>query len=294
MSAQTKQLEPPIEEQDFEEYEEEEEDEKGLSGLVVLLMGVVMLAAFTSIVFIAYRQGVKHAQTDASVPQIAAQPLKIEKKPQEPAGNDRAVYDKIDGAAESRQETLAARPEEPVERTASDPIGAIAREAGATAKPADDAYHDRINELAKADEATLGAAPKPAPAVTQPPPVHAQASPPALPKGLAVTEPTPVRAEPKPAVEKPAPASGSALGGTHLVQVGAFGSESEANGVWKRMQGKLGEYVAGKGTNVERADLGAKGVYYRLRIGPFDSSADARSFCEGLKSRGQDCLVKAK
>jgi hypothetical protein len=43
-----------------------------------------------------------------------------------------------------------------------------------------------------------------------------------------------------------------------------------------------------------RADLGAKGVFFRLRIGPFASSADAKSFCDGLKTRGQDCLVKSK
>lgn len=300
MSAQTKQLEPPIEEQDFEEYEDEEEDEKGLSGFVVLLMGIVMLAAFTSIVFIAYRQGVKHAQNDASVPVIAAQPLKIEKKPAELAGNERAVYDRVDNANQAPQETLAARPEEPVDRNVADPIGAIASASTtAAAKPADDAFNDRIEQLAKADEATLGVATKPAETVVQPPPPHAQATPAALPARLPVTEPTPAKVEAKPEPPKPAPAAaapsrGPALSGTHLVQVGAFGSESEANGVWSKLEKRLGDYVSGKGTDIERADLGAKGVYYRLRVGPFASSSEAKTFCDGLKSRGQDCIVKAK
>jgi hypothetical protein len=60
------------------------------------------------------------------------------------------------------------------------------------------------------------------------------------------------------------------------------------------LQGKLGDYLNGKSRDVERADLGDKGVFYRQRIGPFASADDARTYCEGLKTRGQDCLIKAK
>jgi cell division protein FtsN len=295
MSAQQAEQKDAIEEPDFEEFDGEEEEEKGLSGLVVLVMGIVMLAAFTSIVFIAYKQGVKHAQLDSStVPVIGADPsptpVKIAAKPAEAQGNERAVYDRMDGATAST-ETLAERPEEPVARDAKDPIASIAREAAAAPAHAEDAVADRIEQLAKQD-ATLGVntiKQDAAPAKPQTPPVHAQATNP-------VTAPTPVKADPKPptvAVATPAP-SGGARSGSHLVQVGAFGSESEANGVWSKMQGKFGAVVAGKSTDIERADLGSKGVFYRLRLGPFASSADAKAFCDSLKSRGQDCLVKSK
>jgi len=43
---------------------------------------------------------------------------------------------------------------------------------------------------------------------------------------------------------------------------------------------------------VETADLGDRGVYHRLRVGPFASSDAAKTYCEGLKERGQDCLIK--
>jgi cell division protein FtsN len=78
------------------------------------------------------------------------------------------------------------------------------------------------------------------------------------------------------------------------VQIGAFKSQEEADGQWAKLQGKLGGYLDGKSNDVERADLGDKGVYYRLRVGPFASSGDAKTYCAGLKERGTDCLIKAK
>jgi cell division protein FtsN len=78
------------------------------------------------------------------------------------------------------------------------------------------------------------------------------------------------------------------------VQVGAFRSQAEADGQWAKMQGKLGAFLDGKGKDVEVADLGPKGVYYRLRVGPFASADDARTWCAGLKERGTDCLIKAQ
>ena len=81
--------------------------------------------------------------------------------------------------------------------------------------------------------------------------------------------------------------------GSHVVQVGAFRSNDEAMAQWGRMQTKMGDFLLGKGPDVETADLGDRGVYYRLRVGPFSSSDDAKTYCAGLKERGQDCLVKA-
>jgi hypothetical protein len=40
-----------------------------------------------------------------------------------------------------------------------------------------------------------------------------------------------------------------------------------------------------------RADLGDRGVFYRLRAGPLDSRAAAASLCRKLSARNQGCLV---
>ena len=43
---------------------------------------------------------------------------------------------------------------------------------------------------------------------------------------------------------------------------------------------------------VQKADLGSKGVWYRLRVGPIDDKAEAYKLCGELKTQGlPDCLV---
>lgn len=273
---------------ELEDFDEEDgEEERGLSGLVVLLMGVVMLGALASVVWIAYKQGVRNGQAQGGAPYVQAdpEPLKIENNVAEDADDGGlAVYDRLGGEDTDPVEVIAEGPEEPVARGSEDPIGEIAAKTGNPAGLADDAVADRIAELAKADEALSSS---PAPAATAPAakPEPKPATPPTSASTSAATEAA------KPTVTY---RTGGALAGSHLVQIGAFRSEAEADGQWSRLQGKLGSYVEGKSEDIERADLGDKGVYYRLRIGPFASSDEAKTYCAGLKERGTDCLIKAK
>ena len=43
--------------------------------------------------------------------------------------------------------------------------------------------------------------------------------------------------------------------------------------------------------DIQRADLGARGTFYRVRVGPAASRSEAVQFCESLKSQGADCFV---
>ena len=43
---------------------------------------------------------------------------------------------------------------------------------------------------------------------------------------------------------------------------------------------------------IKRADLGAKGVYYRTMVGPFGSTEEAAQFCGNLKSAGGQCVIQ--
>lgn len=100
--------------------------------------------------------------------------------------------------------------------------------------------------------------------------------------------PVPPVAETAPA---PAPATIDAMAGTHVVQLASYRSEAEATADWGRIETRLGAYLTGKTYQIERADLGERGIFFRLRIGPFSSSDEAQSYCAGLKERGQDCLA---
>lgn len=77
------------------------------------------------------------------------------------------------------------------------------------------------------------------------------------------------------------------------VQIGAFRSEADALVAFKRAKLKFSE-LSGKNSMIVKADLGFKGVYYRLRVGPFDSKQKSINICSGLQAKGQACLYIAQ
>ena len=51
--------------------------------------------------------------------------------------------------------------------------------------------------------------------------------------------------------------------------------------------------LAGLAPSVSKVDLGSKGVFSRLRAGPFDSRSEARAACSTLRAAKQKCFVVA-
>jgi cell division protein FtsN len=61
------------------------------------------------------------------------------------------------------------------------------------------------------------------------------------------------------------------------------------------MQQKYPTLLASYRPMVQKADLGTKGVWYRLRIGPIADKTAATKLCSQLKAQGlPDCLVTAQ
>ncbi len=273
-------------EEDYQEYDEfdDDEDDRGLSGFAVLIMGIVMIGAFVSVVWIAYKQGMKVGRDGGAIetPYVAAdpEPIKIETAEDGTVVAEREVYDALDGQSGEPVTTLAEGPEDPVNRDVGDTIGALSAEAEAAAADVSDEVNDRLADLKQQDARVLDNNPS-----------AEEPRDPAVDSAPATVS---VRPAPAPAQAPPATsaASGDARSGSHVVQVGAFRSNDEALAQWKRLQTKLGDFVAGKGPDVELADLGERGVYHRLRIGPFSTADEAKTYCAGLKERGQDCLIK--
>jgi cell division protein FtsN len=58
------------------------------------------------------------------------------------------------------------------------------------------------------------------------------------------------------------------------------------------LQAKYPNLLGGRAPIIRRADLGAKGVYYRAMVGPFASADQATELCSNLKSAGASCLVQ--
>jgi hypothetical protein len=89
---------------------------------------------------------------------------------------------------------------------------------------------------------------------------------------------------------KPAAAPASSGGGGSLVQISAQRSEDAARASFKDLQAKFPQILSRYQPNIVRADLGERGIYFRVRVGPF-SGADAQRLCEDLKSAGGDCII---
>ena len=96
------------------------------------------------------------------------------------------------------------------------------------------------------------------------------------------------------AAAAPAPAAEAAppSGGGYSVQVTSQRSEADAQSAFRALQAKFPNQLGGREPLVRRADLGAKGTYYRALVGPFASAEEAAGMCSSLKAAGGNCLVQ--
>ncbi len=126
---------------------------------------------------------------------------------------------------------------------------------------------------------------------------------PAAPKPAAKAEtPAPALelAKPAPAKQAETPAKAAqavpalATGGNWVVQLLASRSEADAKTAWKMISGKHATILGGHGVDIQKADLGDKGTFYRVRAAGFDTKAAASKACGALKGAGQDCLVRPR
>jgi cell division septation protein DedD len=144
---------------------------------------------------------------------------------------------------------------------------------------------------------TLKPMPKPAP-----PPVKSAAAESA--PARTTTKPAPAitpetKSTPKvaalnpPAAEKTAAAASEQTTEEHaggfLLQIGSYKSEAEANASWQTYK-SAHPVVAAYASDIHRAELGAKGTWYRLRVGPFASLTEANAACAKIKASGGNCF----
>lgn len=105
-------------------------------------------------------------------------------------------------------------------------------------------------------------------------------------------------AEAAPVAETPAVATPVApkaqSGGPYVVQLLALQDEAAAKAAWKKVSKKYSNILGGHALDIEQADLGAKGTWYRVRAAGFQSKSAAVSACAKLKAAGQDCMAKKR
>lgn len=110
------------------------------------------------------------------------------------------------------------------------------------------------------------------------------------------------RPGPEQVVETPVPGGAPRLtpapsfvrDGPYLAQLAALQSEAGASSAWARLSSRAPGLFAAARLDVERADLGQRGVYYRVRAGYFADRPNATRFCERIRQMGQDCIVVSR
>ena len=74
--------------------------------------------------------------------------------------------------------------------------------------------------------------------------------------------------------------------GNYFVQIGARNDREAAIAAFATLQQKYSSVIGNYSPSVRKADLGAKGVWYRLLVGPVENKSDADSLCQQLKGAG--------
>ena len=99
------------------------------------------------------------------------------------------------------------------------------------------------------------------------------------------------------AQNKPSPASkvqtATAQNGDWQVQIMSSPNRKAVDSAWSGLVKKHPQ-LAAEPHEIESADLGAKGTYYRLKVGAYSSRDGADKLCNSIKAQGGSCIVKKK
>ena len=283
---------------------EEDEDVEGSRLPLLIVLALLVLAMFAGFVWLAYSEGVARGRGETPVITAEAGPARV--APQNAGGAAEPykgfkIYEQPappdDDTAQST--ALAPKPPSPPPATKpalteptpapTAPVKAEAPAAPVRAAPVPAA------PAPAAPVKVAAAPPKPVPAM-KPSQLPAQPAAPigaatAPPRALSATPAAPVvAAKPVPAAT-PSAASAPAASGSFVLQIGAYKSQADANTAWTAYKAKHASLLSGYSPDVRQADLGEKGIWYRLRIAGFPSKDVATALCDRLKADGGGCFL---
>lgn len=258
-----------------------------IAGFAVLLA----LAAFVLVLWFVFQdeQVTGRGGDSDAVPVVRAPDSPDRQRPTEPGGapvpdRDKSVFNTFNRNDTSESEAVERLLPAP-EAALPDTLPPVRPDGDAIDADADaDGDGDNVIIVSERPEPV----PPPADAV---PAVSAPPAPPAKPAQTIAD--LVVRSEQKVAGVKPTAAGSTTAtaSGEWQVQLAAFRDETSAREAWAAARKKLPDILGGQKPDIVRADLGDRGVYYRLRTGDFDSKSAAETFCQPLVARGQGCIA---
>lgn len=287
-------------------------EEETARGPLILALAAGVLIVFGAVVWNTYRQGVRSEA--GALPVIAADETPYRRRPDDAGGAvtpdlDRRFYDEMDGSSRP-----AVDPDAPLRRSvSSDDVETL--QGGSSDVVVGDGPMDLRPPRDEAGSDTASALPPPRGSLDQQAETLAElggrpatggdgeriaaldpataalaareASPPVSPAPVA----TPTSEAPLAAPAATAPRFEFSVSGSYLVQIAALRDEAAADRAWSQLVSRQPALMAGADKRIQRADLGARGIFYRLRAGAFETREAASAFCEALKSSGNECIV---
>jgi cell division septation protein DedD len=242
----------------------------------VLIGAAILLFIFAGGVWALYHPK-RGPVTSAEVPLLRADEQPTRKRPEDAGGM--TVPDKdslVLNRAEPSVEQLLPPPEAPLPRPAP-------AEPPAAAEPTPPPQAAAAPPPVAAPPAEEPEPPPSKPAAPAAPPPSAVAAPPS-------PAPPPAAPERKTARAAPLPTT-PATGKGYRLQLGSVRSSEAAQKEWDHLKSEQGDLLGALGFTAERADLGARGIYYRIQAGPVADAATAERDCNELKKRGVGCIL---
>jgi cell division septation protein DedD len=299
---------------------EDEDDVEGSRLPLLIVLALLVLAMFAGVVWLAYTQGVARGRGDTPVLTAAAGPERVAppaaasgtvpyqgfKIYEQPAPPDDEVGDAPAKPAPVVAAPAAPKPA-PVAAPASAPPKATAMVPPPAAKPAPapaSAPPKSVASLIQQSNSVPAAKPAPAPAKPAAAPPKPASAPPAarqvasVPPSVATGAPrqlgmaaAPPPAAPKTAAPLPPVAAAKPAGGGFVLQIGSYKSQADAEAAWRTYKGRHAALLSGYSENIQQADLGDRGTWYRLRIGGLADREVAGALCDRLKADGGACIL---
>ncbi len=229
-------------------------------GLTKILIIVSVVLAFCGALVYAYNKG-QRQNTAYVPPEITAPPGPVRVKPEDPGGM------KVPGMAmevlNNGSEPLTAEQKPPA---AAAPEDKTPRKSPVRAEDPD------ISDAAETRTVVSPPAPEPD-------------------KPVILGKPQPKPPPPAKQPSSPVASPPVATSGTFYVQIASLRSEEAVRAEWSQMKSRHPDLLGRMSLSVERRRIEEKGVYYRMRVGPFRLRPDAQRFCDRLKARKQGCFV---
>ena len=254
-----------------------------------LVLGIILgMAIAGGVGYFAFRSTGGPSRPGGGPPVIQADSTPYKAKPADPGGmqvanQDKLIYERVaKGDAPRQVEMLLPPAEEPkppppkpnedVAKTAAPPAEkqpAMEKAAAApeleSKDPEVDALEQAVAAIAGDRTSAVNSAPKTGPS---------------LPQNTAKTVLLPKQT-----------AALTVPDGAYLVQLAAARSNDGAEAEWKRLSGQHEDLLGGLNHMVLQADLGDRGVFYRLRVGPLADRAAADDLCAVLTAKNTGCIV---